>query len=68
MLSELEKFKVQAILALDYKKGNDRKIFDSNAKLDASDSIAKLDASDSDIDEAFKPMHQSTMTKMKNLF
>ena len=43
LLSELEKFKVQKILALDYKKRNDRKIFHSSAKLIGSDS---------DIDEA----------------
>ena len=29
-------------------------------------SSAKLIASDSDIDEVFKSMHQSTMTKIKN--
>ena len=33
LLSELEKFKVQAILFLDYKKRNNRKIFLSSAKL-----------------------------------
>ena len=43
LLSELEKFQVQKILALDYKKRNDRKIFHSSAKLIGSDS---------DIDEA----------------
>ena len=57
LLSELKKFKVQTILVLDYKKRNDRKIFHSSAKLIASDS---------DIDEAFKSMHQSIMTKIKN--
>ena len=36
LLSELEKFKVQAILFLDYKKRNNRKIFLSSAKLIAS--------------------------------
>ena len=40
-------FKVQIILILDYKK-NDREIFHSSAKLIASDS---------DNDEAFKPIH-----------
>ena len=55
-LRELKKFKVQAILVLDYKKRNDRKIFYSRTKLIASDS---------DIDEAFKSMHQSIMTKIK---
>ena len=53
-LKGLEKFKVQAILALDYKKRNDRKIFNLRTKLIASDS---------DIDEAFKSMHESIMTK-----
>ena len=57
LLSELKKFKVQAILVLDYKKRNDSKIFHSSAKIIASDS---------DIDEAFKSMHQSIMTKIKN--
>ena len=53
-LKDLKKFKVQAILALDYKKRNDRKIFNLRTKLIASDS---------DIDEAFKSMHESIMTK-----
>ena len=57
MLSELKKFKVQTILALEYKERNDHKIFHSSAKLIASDS---------DIDEAFNSMHQSIMTKIKN--
>ena len=48
---------VQKILVLDYKKRNYRKIFHSNAKLIASDS---------DIDESFKSMHQSILTKIKN--
>ena len=39
---------------LEYKNRNDRKIFHSSAKLIASDS---------DIDEAFKSMHQSIMKK-----
>ena len=43
LLSELEKFKVQKMLVLNYKKRNDRKIFHSSAKLIGSDS---------DIDEA----------------
>ena len=50
LLSELKKFKIQTILVLDYKKRNDRKIFHSSAKLIASDS---------DIDEAFKSLHQT---------
>ena len=44
-------------MVLDYKKGNDCKIFLSSIKLIASDS---------DIDEAFKSMHQSIMKKMKS--
>ena len=49
--------KVQAILVLYYKKRSDQKIFHSSTKLIANDS---------DIDEAFKSMHQSIMTKIKN--
>ena len=56
-LSELKKSKVQTLLVFDYKKINDRKIFHSSAKLIPSDS---------DIDEAFKSIHQSIMTKIKN--
>ena len=56
-LSELKKFKVQAVLILDYKKRNDLKIFHSSTKLTASDS---------DIDEAFKSMHQSIMANIDN--
>ena len=33
LLSELKKFKVQAVLVLDYKKRNDCKFFHSSAKL-----------------------------------
>ena len=58
LLSELKKFETQAILGLVYKKRHDRKIFHSRAKLNASDS---------DINEAFKSMHQSIMTKIKKL-
>ena len=54
LLSDMKKFKVQTILVLDYKKRNYHKIFHASAKLTASDS---------DIDEAFKSMHQSIMTK-----
>ena len=57
LLSELKKFKVKAILTLNNKERNDRKIFYSSAKLIASDS---------GIDEAFKSMHQSIMTTMKS--
>ena len=56
LLNVLKKFKVQAILVLDYRKRNYRKIFHSSAKLIASDS---------DFDEAFKSMHQSIMTKIE---
>ena len=57
LLSELKKFKVQTILVLEYKKVNDRKIFHSSDKLIGSDS---------DIEESFKSMHKSIMTKIKN--
>ena len=57
LLGELKKFKVQAILILDYKKRNYFKIFYS---------CTKLIASDSEIDQAFKSMYQSIMTKIKN--
>ena len=57
LLNELKKFEVQTILVLDYKKRNDSKMFHSSAKLIASNS---------DIDEAFKSMHQSIITKIKN--
>ena len=55
LLSKLKKFKVQKILALDYKERNNHKIFHSSAKITASDS---------DIDETFKSMHQSIMAKI----
>ena len=57
LLNELKKFKVKTVLVLDYKKRNDCKIFHSSTKIIASDS---------DIDEAFKSMDQSIMTKTKN--
>ena len=57
MLSELKKFKVQAVFVLDYKKRNDCKIFYLSSKQVASYS---------DIDEAFKSMDQSIMTKINN--
>ena len=57
LLSELKNIKVQTILVLDYKKRNDHKIFQSSSKLINSDP---------DIDEAFKSMHQSIMSKIKN--
>ena len=52
----MKKFKVQSMLVLKYKKRN-YKIFHSTSK-----QIAR----DSDIVEAFKSMHQSIMTKIKN--
>ena len=58
LLSKLKTFKVQTILVLDYKKRNNFKIFHSSAELIASDS---------DIDEAFKYMHQSIMKNIKKL-
>ena len=57
LLSELKKLKVETTLVLEYKKRNGRKIFHSSVKLAASDS---------DTDEAFKSMHHSVMTKIKN--
>ena len=53
----MEKFKVHTILVLEYKKRNDCKILYLSTKLIASNS---------DINEAFKSMHQSIMTKIKN--
>ena len=57
MLNELKTFKVLAILVLEYKKRNHRKIFHSSFKL-----IANY----SDVDEAFISMHQSVMSKIQN--
>ena len=57
LLSQLKKFKVHTILFLDYKKKNDHRTLHSSVKLIVNDS---------DIDEAFKSMHQSIMTKIKN--
>ena len=54
-LSELEKFKVQIVLVLDYKERNNCKIFHSSTILIASY-----------IDDTFKSMHQCIMTKIKN--
>ena len=56
-LNELKKFKVQAILVLDYKKRDNCKIFYSSAKLIANNS---------DIDAAFKSVHQSIMAQIKH--
>ena len=57
LLRELEKFNVQTMLVLDYKKKNDCKIFHWSTKLIVNDS---------DIDETFKSMHQSFMIKIKS--
>ena len=48
-LNELKKFKIQTVLVLEHKKRNDHKIFHSTTKLIASKS---------EIDKAFKSMHQ----------
>ena len=53
----MKKFKVQTKLVLAYMNKNECKIVHSSAKLITSDS---------DIDEVFKSMHQSIMTKVKN--
>ena len=58
LLSKLKKYKVQAILNLDYKKWNNRKIFHSSVKVIANNS---------DINEAFKSMHKTNPWKNKNL-
>ena len=57
LLCKLKKFKVQTVLVLNYKKRNDSQIFYS---------CTKLISSDLDIDEAFKSMDQSIMTKIKH--
>ena len=57
LLSELTKFKIQAILVLDCNKRNDLKVFHPSAKLIASDS---------EIDKVFKFMQQIITTKIKN--
>ena len=54
----MKKFKVQAIIFLEYKKRKDHKIFHS---------CTNLIASYSHNDEAFISMHQSIMTKIKKL-
>ena len=56
MLSDFKKFKVQTVLVLRYNKRNDCKI---------SHWSARLIASNSKIDEAFKSIYQSIMTKAK---
>ena len=57
LLKELEKFKVQTLLPLEYKKRIYRIIFHLSTKLIFSDS---------DIDDSFEPMHQNMMIKIKN--
>ena len=57
MLNELQKFKVQSILVLEYRKRNDCKIFHS---------IAKLIASYSDIKGTFRFVHQKIIMKIQN--
>ena len=54
IVTELKKFKVQAILVLDYKKRNDCKIFHWSTKLTANEL---------DIDEAFTSIHRSIIKK-----
>ena len=56
-LRKLEKFKVQTMLVWEYRKRNDCKIFHYSTKVFASDS---------DIEEAFKSIHQSIMIRIKN--
>ena len=57
LLSTLKKFKVQIILVVEDKKRSDHKILNLSTKLIPNDS---------EMDEAFKSMHQSIMTKVKN--
>ena len=54
IVTELKKFKVQAILVLDYKKRNDCKIFHWSTKLTANEL---------DIDEAFTSIHRCIIKK-----
>ena len=58
LLSEMKKFSLQKTLVLQYNEGNNREIFHSSTKLNASNS---------DMDEAFKSMNESTMAKIKKL-
>ena len=53
LLSDLKKFKVQAVLVLDYKKRNNGKIFDSRTKLIAID-LEIDEALDLDMDAIIK--------------
>ena len=60
LLSELKKFKAQTILVWEYKETNGHQL--------VFHSSTKLIASDSDIDEVFRSMYQSIMTKIKKLY
>ena len=53
----MKKFKARAILVLEYKKRNDNKTFHLSTDLTASNS---------GFEEAFKFMHQSIITKIRN--
>ena len=55
-LNKLKKSKVQTVLGLGYKKRNDSEIFNSSTKIIASDL---------DINQAYKSIHQSIITKIK---
>ena len=55
LVSELKMYKVQTILVFDYKKRN------------LPFKCYKLTASNSEIDEAFKSMHESIMAKTKKI-
>ena len=62
LLDELKKFKVQKMLVLE-----NRKMDDHISMRTAFYSSAKLLAKDSDIDKAFGSLHQSVMTRIKDL-
>ena len=53
----MKKFKARTILVLEYKKRNDSKTFHLSTDLTASNS---------GFEEAFKFMHQSIITKIRN--
>ena len=57
LIGKIKNFKFKTKLVLEYKTRNDSKIFHSSAKLTDSDS---------DIDEEFKSLHESIMTKIIN--
>ena len=60
LLGELKKFKVQTILVLEFKKMDDHKVIYKIFLF-----ITNLNVNDSDIDKAFRSMHQSIITKIK---